>query len=76
MLKKNIIGLPLKFLDNINIITQPNLKQRLIFDFLNLNTTVCPRNTDPFSIVSYHMKWVTIWVRDSFRINYVVKGPC
>ena len=34
-------------------------------------TTVCPRSSDPFYIVSYYIKWVTTSWRYSMRsLNY------
>ena len=32
--------------------------------------TVCPRSSDPFYIVTYHIKWVTsLWTYSSKRDN-------
>ena len=30
-----------------------------IFSFLFINSTICPRSSDPFHIVTYYIKWIT-----------------
>ena len=36
-----------------------NLRENSLKIQIQLLCTVCPRSSDPFTIVSYYMKWVT-----------------